>query len=253
MKTFLKTNPTDIIDIDPERIVIRINRKDDASLISFSIEIINLEGIGLPKDASVILVASSTYNEVRISLGEVSSIVKPKETSLLDLESAEVDFRLFLVLKPNPRIIASCESPEIIDEISGGRMSLFSVHFKDLGERMWELGLNASTKPIIRVHNNPGLGVRQGFELRDYFVRGLILPAAVEQTLMYLIHNPASDENLTTWQNIWTTYLEEIDEELPDLNELNISQIMEWSKHIASIFSNNVKFASKLLSNLEEK
>jgi hypothetical protein len=247
-RSFYRTNPTNVFEIDPGAICIRVSRAKDGLLSSFSLEKVSLDGLGLPPTASVYLAATSTYNELRFDLGPVSTVKQPLDTSLTGLDAVTADFRFFVVNTPDPRIIASCEDIEVTDSIDSQRTSLFVIQYIDLGERLWALGLTAGSKPVIKVHNNPDLGVRAGFDSRDWFVRGLILPAAFEQALFYLLHNPAPDEKESTWQNIWADYLEEIGEEIPDLEEVDTSEALEWCRKVATKFCSSAMFSSQHLA-----
>jgi hypothetical protein len=247
-----RTNPTGISDIDAQRVRVKIKRYSSGVCASFSVEHIDFSGLALPSDGEVAIVASSTFNEVRTGLGKVSDPQKLQDVSLGALESESVAFRLIVTQPPQPKIAASCESIDVIDEVATSPLALFNVHYTDLGERMWDLQLSSSHKPLIKVHSSPKLGLKAAFERRDFFVRGLILVNAFENTLAFLAMNPATDDNPNTWQNIWEEFLLEREEEIPECDDTgDFAEVQDWAKRVALDFAHEVRFVSQHLAQQE--
>jgi hypothetical protein len=247
-----RTNPTGIREIDSQRVRLELKRNTASFCESFSVKHIDLDGLHLPPEGDVTVIAASTFNELRVELGKVRDVQKLCDVSLSSLDSESVSFRLIVTEPPNPQVVASCESVDVVDEIATSPLALFNVHYTDLGERMWDLQLSSTHKPVIKVHSSPRLALKSSFERRDFFVRGLILVSAFENTLVFLAMNPVTDDNPATWQNIWEEFLLERDEEIPDCEDASdLAEVQDWAKRLSLDFAHEVRFVTQHLAQQE--
>ena len=212
---FFRTNPTGIQPIDRSLISIRVRRNTAAEIDAFSLDKLDLGTLKLPAKAPVVITVNSRFDEMRIDAGTVGALKLPKNAPIDGLDTSNLIFRAFVTEEEGHKILASCESIRATEEDGKDRAPLLVVHYEGLGERMWDVKLSDGNRPVLRVNNNTDLDLRGHFETCDPFVRGLIVPQAFEQALVYLVLNPAGDGDLSKWQNIWTTFLEDRSIEIP--------------------------------------
>ena len=262
MKSFLRTNPTEIIDIEAPDIVIRVTRNADFTVARIIIQQIKLDNYRskLPRNSEIFLIASSAFEEKRIFLGEIEKFVSNREESLSEFATESVFLRLFIVDKNDAQILASCEKPCIIDELHSSKKSLFAIQYLDLGEQLWSLKISEddNQKPRILIHNNPVLQLKTKIDQKDSLFRIAILPASLESVLFHLALNPVVEPGISSWKKDWRDYCELQGIELPDENindEYTTEQIEErlkWAKDSSDKVFASIKAVTQLIKYNEE-
>jgi hypothetical protein len=232
-----------------------VRRNTAAEIDAFSLDKLDLGTLKLPAEAPVVITVNSRFDEMRIDAGTVGALKLPKNAAIDGLDTSNLIFRAFVTEPEGHKILASCESIRATEEDGVDRASLLFVHYGKLGERMWDMKLSDGDWPILRVNNNTDLDLRRHFETRDPFVRGLIVPQAFEQALVYLVFNPAGDEDPSKWQNIWTAFLEDRSIEIPLAPDsiLDLEDLQSWARQTATQFANEVKFVTRSVEKKESR
>jgi hypothetical protein len=241
-----RTNPTGIQIIDRSVLAITVRRNAAAAIESFSVDRLDLAHMELPGAALATIVAYSGFDEMRIDAGTVADLKLPKNVAMNGLDTGGLIFRAFVTEPSGFKLLASCEGIRAVEEDGIDRLSLLSVHYEDLGERMWDVKMSGGGWPMLRVNSNAELDLRRYFETYDPFVRGLIVPQAFQQVLVYLVLNPAPDTEPRKWQNVWSAFLEarsiEVPEAPQDVTELE--DIQKWATNTAARFAHEVRFVT---------
>lgn len=263
MKSFLRTNPTKIQDIDPSDVVIKIIRSPDFLVEKIFIEQVKMDTYRakLPKQAEVYLIASSAFDERRICLGQIDSILVNREESLKDFSTDTVFFRLFVVDKNDPKILASCEKPHIIDELHSSTRGLFDTQYLDLGERLWGLTIseNDDHKPKILIHNNPVLQLKSRIDQKDKFLQIMILPASFESVLFHLVINPPVEPGVKSWKKDWQEFCEREDIIIPYEDSTcgytsdQIQSFLVWAKGATDKVFSTIKGVTHAMRDIEDR
>lgn len=238
------TNPLKIAKIARNSIDLVVNRDNRGIARSFVVNELALGRYKLPDDARVKLFAYSKTREQRIDLGTVQS-------SRLGVQhSFEIDtggifhFRLVVCQPNSPNIIAACEGLRPSSETDdAGRQPLLSVDVcNDLGERLWDVVLDGEAEPVLRVTDDPEIGMLA--QLRGSPVyQALIIPQAVELVLFHLSQNRSDDGD--NWQAKWNRYLSHRGIEFPE-DDAEIVDCLTWARSEAQRFATEQKFLSRV-------
>ena len=248
-----RTNPTGLQDIERSWVSITVRRNEEAKIDAFSLHKLDISQLELPNDAPVSLLAYSGFEELRVDLGTVGSLQLPKDVPLGSLDTSGLIFRLFVTKPAGYAIIASLEGIRPKEDDGEDRAPLLHIEYKPLGERMWNLMLSGGLRPILQVNDNVELDLRSRIETRDVLIRGLIVPQAFEQALLYLVMNPVIDEDPARWQNVWTQYLQDRGIEVPDLSDISeLETLLKWARDTAGRFALETQFVSKAVAKKQE-
>ena len=133
-------------------------------------------------------------------------------------------FSLFVV--EGFKVRASREKVKVKDDFHDqNREGLITFEPEEnMGEITWRLDpVDGSKEPVIKVNNDPTVGIMDQLYSGNTLFRGLIVINAIEQYLYILARETNDDE----WTNKWKLYLSErgIDE-FPDPNDN--AEINEW-------------------------
>ena len=262
MKSFLRTNPTKIIEIEAADIVIKVIRNTDFTVERIIIQQIKLDNYRskLPRNSEIFLIASSAFEEKRIFLGEIENVVSNREESLSEFATESVFLRLFIVDKNDAQILASCEKPCIIDELHSSKKSLFAIQYLDLGEQLWSLKISEddNQKPRILLHNNPALQLKTKIDQKDSLFKITILPASFESVLFHLCLNPVVELGISSWKREWREYCELKEIEFPneehsdEYSSEEIDQLLKWAKNSTEKVFASIRGVTNAIKCIEE-
>ena len=247
-KTY-RTNPTRLQKIERDRVGINVRRDPAGKAVAFTLDRLELTDLELPAEAVVALVAYTIFDERRVSLGTVGALTLPGEVSLSEMEAPVVTFRIFVRQPDGHVLLATCEGIRAREETPLGRTPLLAILYAPLGERLWDLHLSGGSEPVLRINDNRDLDLRAEFDTRNPLVRGLIVPQAIEQVLVYLLLNPVNDDDPAKWQNVWNAWLKSRSREVPELREFaDLPEAQEWARQTTDLFSHEVKFTTQAIA-----
>jgi len=262
MKSFLRTNPTKILDIQSSDITIKIIRNTDFVVEKIVVQQLKMDSYRtrLPKQSEAFLIASTSFEEKRINLGNIDNLNANYEESLKEFCTDTVYFRLIVVDKNDFKILASCESPYLIDELHSSRKGLFDIQYLDLGEKLWSLKIseNDNQKPRILIHNNPVLQLKSKIDQKDPLFRMMILPSSFEAVLFHLALNPAVEPGIQSWKKQWQEFCELHEISFPDENSDDyftseeIEAYIKWAKDTTERVFLGIKGVAKAIKSIEE-
>jgi hypothetical protein len=242
-----RTNPTSIMSIDRELVELSVKRNNDQTIQSFSVNKLSLGSLGLEQNNNVTIIAyQGNDDQVRFNIGSVSNIKFPQNEPVKINGKSSLTFRVIVSDPQTFKIVASCEGIKILEEDGTSRDGLIDLEYSsELGERFWDLKLESARKPILRVNNNELLGLRRGFDSKNPFTRGVVLPQAIENCLFYLVMNPSQGEGTQYWQNTWYSFLEDRSYEIPETPEeiTEIEQIISWCRDTATKLASEFGFS----------
>ena len=188
---------------------VRIRVADDGQRRRFDAEI-ELDGLGLPQDASLFVEAYHRAAYRRFDFGTVGDPHPPSERWLDGIPVRKPLFRVKVVLLAKDgiaRILAAADTvvPEDSDRQEDARQSLLPVEYEDLGDRVWVLDLD-SDWPRLRL-NERFQGIREAARSGPDFL-ALVYPevfrAILERALGEGRFDPDCDDD--DWGTLWLRF-----------------------------------------------
>ena len=251
-----RTNPTRIQRIEKSAVGISLIRDEQAKPVSFSVNKLDLSSKQLPPAALVFVTVYSDVNELRQDLGSVAALKLGNDISLSSFGSANgLYFRIFVREPDGYRLLASCEGLQANrdGEDDQSLRSLLWVEYEDLGEELWQMRLSGGSRPILVLNDKHPMDLRAKLEARDPFIRALIVPHAIEQSLMYLALNDPPDSDDSHWQNEWLRSLpiygaEEPPEKVEALADMQ--KVFDWARASASKYATRIRLGALLASSI---
>jgi hypothetical protein len=215
----------------------------DAFSFSSATATINLSGLGLDADATVVLEAYFRSSSMRFSCGTVAVLRPPKSMVLSEVDrGGAIHFRLLVIAADNSgRILASAEGLRPHQKLdSPDRQPLLTVRERDIREQLWKLDLNDRNGPVLLINSKvPGFAARLRAEP---LLQGLILPHALREVLRHL---PAEGETEDDhdWGDGWRKFLVGLDapSEPEDPDEEESKE--DWIEDVVERFSSLKCFA----------
>lgn len=243
------TNPLRIKRIARHQIGLVVHRNTAGLAQSFVITSLNFDGLKLPSDARVKLLAYSKTNEQSVDLGTVAKADLGRSVPFSFDTGSPFQFRLIVCDPKGPEILASCEGLRATDETEeAGRQYLLPVEPSDnLEERLWELRVDADSEPVLYVNSDEEIGMIARMR-GDPIFQALILPQAIEQVLVYLVDHLEDDEG---WHGKWNAYLSARNIDPPDDPE-DEDGCAIWARSVAQKFANEHKFLMKARTKVQE-
>lgn len=238
-------NPTGLQRLDKKYVQIFWDKESN----TFSITEIDFSKLALPLNAEVILIATSRESEKRYVIGTVANLnKKPQREPLEELgEGKSITFRIIVHEPGDPKLIASCEDIKpTLQDIKEGE--ILPIEYRsDLGELFWKLDLDEEGDrfPELIINNSAELQLEAKMRGHDPYIRGLILPAAIKDLLVYLAHQ-AGSPTPDSWQDRWGVYLESKGIDVPSSDQFGeLDDIIRWASKTVDILMTEFKFASK--------
>ncbi len=238
-----RSNPTNLREIPKNRVNISVGQNGDGRF--FVLDRLDIEGLKLGGDLSVICIARAGRSSQRYELGMVSSWSHESQ-SLAGLDASEpLRFRIVLHEPGNPRLVASAERIRPMDDSQSE--SLLPMEPADLGERLWRLDLR-DDGPVLLI-NMTVFPSAAGVENFPPF-GSLVLPEALHKVLQYIAANPSclDDDADEAWSG-WSAWLEAMGAEKPPEDEAEQDQ---WCREAVANFCQRHRFASKLREDLRK-
>ncbi len=248
-KVHHRTNPTRLKSIDRKNVEILLSRDESARKISFSIQRVEIADLDLPSGALVFLTAYSSLSELRLELGTVENLNLRKSVPLVGFDTTQpVWFRLFVRLPDQHRLLAACEglSARGEGEDEHDRKALLHVEYEDIGEELWNLVCSDDQHPTIVLNSAHPLDLRGKFDSHDPVTRALIVPAAVERTLLLLALHPPKDESDDRWQVKWKRAISQLGADSPpEISDLDdFEQAQKWARETCVRFAQSMKLGT---------
>ena len=163
--------------IQQHRISIELHETDDDSLFTFTADL-NLQGMGLPSDALVVIIANRGNVAIRFDWGTVAKLSPPQDCRLIGIAS-NPSFRV-MALAPDGsgRLLALAE--RVKPKRGSTSSSLLWLQEEDLGKEVWRLDF-ADDNPTMLVNKNiPGISVAVR---EDDTFRALVIPEVLRAIL----------------------------------------------------------------------
>ena len=246
-----RTNPTGLVDIEKDDMTINISQDFKSGALEFyRVTKLELESYNFPNDALLIIHAYSRFSESRSGIGTVGNPDISYSFPAKDFNNSAVTFRLLVKMQGANKLLGTCENIRVTqgDQDTQPGKTLLHVRYENLGERLWKLDAVGGTKPIVVVNNSSKFDMRSRMDKKDAIVRGLIIPQAFEQSLLYLAHYWDAGEE---WQEHWKNFLFELGQDEPeDMSDLKQRDV--WVSEAIIKFVSRVKFAS-LAANWEQE
>ncbi len=239
-----RTNPTRLKKIHRQSVEVTIELDPvDAGATAFSISRLDLDRYELPEDSDLVAVAYSGHHEMRAEIGTVGKPKIGKKFAFdYDLAGAST-FRLLVRKQSSPVLLASCEQIKATrdGEDKTSSQSLLHVSFDDIGERLWRLQQQGGDRPVLVINNCEQPDLKGKLAMKDPVMRGLIVPQAFEQVLIYLADHWDSDDGEDHWVADWKRKLVELDVEDPP-SPGEVDNVRRWASDATDSFCDLCKF-----------
>ncbi|MDZ8118204.1 hypothetical protein [Pontiella agarivorans] len=219
----------------------------------------------LPHDAAIYVEAYHRTKYNRFSYGTVSNILPPDNRALDAFTPADLQdirFRVKIVDESamHGKILALAEGVSAIseEERTANRMSLIGVNEEDLGNRIWELDLEASDMPWLKV-NSKIPNVQTLLRSDDMFFCA-VYPEIVRQILSYILiyceedytlQDPDPNDETPDWQYRWLLYGKTLCNEKWPRKDLNEELSIEWIEKSVDGFCRNQRIMQRISGLLE--
>ena len=230
-----RLNYTQRARLEQHRINIELHETDDDTPMSFSAEL-DLDGMGLPSDALVVIIANRNRSEMRFDWGTVTNPSPPQNRQLTEIPS-NPSFRV-MVLAPDGsgRLLALAD--RIKPKRGGLQESLLWLKEEDLGKEVWRLDF-ADGNPTMLVNKNiPGISaaVRE-----DESFQSLVIPEALRAILTraLIVDEYDIDDDEGSWSE-WIGFVRNFyTEEFPSTSDGNgePTEKSEWIEEAVEAFT----------------
>lgn len=185
--------------IDQQRVAVRIEERDDGAPPAFTAEL-NLDGLELPSDASVIIEAYSGRAALRFAWGEVGALAPPLDRRLVDMP-VNPSFRVKVVTPDGSGVLLAMAN-RVRPHREQHHGSLVWLKGEDLGKEVWRLQFAGTGAPTLLVNENiHGIGEAV---LHDNAFRGLVMPEVLRAMLTraLVVDNYAPDDEGGDWNEL---------------------------------------------------
>ena len=221
---------------------------------------LNLENLGFPGNALVVLEAYHRSSGKRFNLGRVSALKVSEELNLSEVDrSGSILFRLKVVdseVEPG-KLLGSAERLKPKGEDDGeGRRTIFPIKYEDLRHDVWKVDTVYGDRPILVVNKRiPGFDQRL---LKSALVRAILLPAALRFVLKELVKDDhtGQDDDEVGWKEEWFEYCQKELGMEKDPREFSMdskdNEKEEWIDDAVARFCENHKFVDKITDSSEE-
>ena len=233
--------------IEQQRISIELH--EDETPFTFSAEL-NLDGMGLPPDALLVIIANRDRVAMRFDWGTVAKPAPPQDCRLTDIAS-NPSFRVMaLAADGSGRLLALADG--IKPKRGRVNVSLLWMQEEDLGKEVWRLDF-ADGNPTMLVNKNiPGISaaVRE-----DEAFRALVFPEALRSILTraLIVEDYAIDDDEGSWAD-WIGFVRDFyGEDLPAASpddDGDDTAIAKWIEDAVNAFTTKRFHASDQYANV---
>lgn len=176
---------------------------------------LDLEGMGFPADAKIIMEAYHRSSGMRFDCGTVGELRIPPVLVLDEVDhSGSVLFRVKVIDEDSDtgKILGSAERVQPkSEEIQDDRKSLFPVLFRDIGPQIWHVDFADPGAGPILILNRRIPGISQLLH-ENALLQGFLLPAAFRFVLERLVRQEDAgedDEVGSGWKAEWLEFCSE--------------------------------------------
>ncbi|WP_223478071.1 hypothetical protein [Oricola indica] len=173
---------------------------------------LNLEGLGFPADARVVIEAYHRSSGMRFDCGTVGDLQIPPVLTMDEVDhSGSVLFRVKVIDEESDtgKILGSAERVQPrSDESEDGRKSIFPVLFREIGEQTWYVDFADPSAPPTLILNRRIPGISQALQ-DNPLLQGFLLPAALRFVLERLVRQEDAgedDEDESGWKAEWLEF-----------------------------------------------
>ena len=214
----------------------------------------SLDSSKLPGDAALYIEAYHKNTSQRFHFGTAGSPIPPENRTLDQLDlSGPILFRVKVVDDSDKigRLVASAERlrPKE-DEEEESRASLMTFKSTDLGDLTWKMSFLPDNKPVLCI--NSRIPEAKGQLMNNPVFQGLILPAALRETLMFIFLNIAEeDADEDSWHKPWMDFANFIaPEDKPD--SADPFELNDWIDDVITEFSRRHELCEMLVTRMED-
>lgn len=202
-----RINFTDRVKINKDKVTISLHSKDELKWFDAVIEI---EDLGFPKDASVIVEARYKGLKQRFSFGTVGKMSPPASTVISDIPNTEYFYFDVVVVGKKGKILGVSKNITLGTETKSiGRTSLLPVNIIEMGNEIWRLGFDSTDdgRPIIEI--NKSIPEISTIAKTDMMFMSLVYSSSVRQILdRYLrLVNTDQEYDEETWLTQWNKFV----------------------------------------------
>lgn len=202
----------------------------------------------LNPDAKVYIEGYVASTAMRFPFGTVNEITHPADTTLREIDTGNVLFRVKIVDESGEigKLLASAEEIRPAGqegEESEGFRSFFPLVMANLGQAIWKVEITKSDRPRLLLNNQiPGLREKL---LSDPLLQGAILPSAMQNVLDKLLNSSEFDD--AEWASDWKNFVESLCGEVfpPEDEELDEEDVSPIIENAVVAFIENKRFAEK--------
>jgi hypothetical protein len=185
--------------IPRERIMIGVNGSGQSAVLGATF---NLQGLGFPDTARVVLEAQAGWTVQRFEFGTVSHYAQPLDVRLSEFQSTNgLLFRLKVIATGDAdgRLLGVADQLKPSGDVEQAALQSFVVvRPQDLGDRVWKIDFDES-QPLLLV--NSRLPDHHDF-LKRKDVAALVLPDALQRILERAADVGADDELEDGWRTV---------------------------------------------------
>lgn len=208
----------------------------------------------LPGDATLFVEAYHKNTSQRFHFGTAGSPIPPEDRTLDQLDlSGPILFRVKVVDNSERigRLVASADRlrPEE-DEEEESRASLMTFKSTDLGDLTWKMSFIPDSKPVLCINNR--IPEAKGQLMNNPLFQGLILPAALRETLLFIFLNIAEeDADEDSWHKAWIDFASFIaPEDKPETDDP--FELNDWIDGVVTEFSRRHELCDLLVTRMED-
>ena len=232
------SNPTGLVDLDKQRLSILVD--ESGKRLAFSLARLDLSGLALPADLTVVVVARRGNAEERVELGSVSGWDKSFRYLTELGEDGSWSFRVLLLVPGSAKLAAAAEN--IRPEGQGDSSSFIALEPADLGQRPWEITILEQEGRAVLYFNKEIYHSSAEAEADKFFI-GLVLPEAVRQLAGWVARNPSVLED-PPWE-AFRSWLE-LHGITEDLDMDNDDAKHDWCATVVNAFCERFQFVALL-------
>ncbi len=238
-RTASKSNPTNLLEVDRQRIVIDVDREQTPWTVSLTQLV--LDGLPLPPDLEVVLEARAGSSMQRFSLGSIREWDR-KRMALdeLDLDSL-LRFRVLIHAPGNPLLVASCENLRSRSLDDAG--SLIAMEPADLGEVAWRLEWSEDEPTLLF---NPNFFANARGAIQNPAFCALVLPEVARQIAHRIASAPAVANESGHPLHDWALFFRSIGFNAWPPEEPSDETVSRCASSAASRFAQEMQLGAKL-------
>jgi hypothetical protein len=202
----IRLNYTGRKRIARDRVQLRVRQVDGAPVLD--VVRIDLQNLGLPGSATLVVEAYRRSRYIRCSAGTVSAPTLPSGVTLGEFEAAESPLFRVKVVSPDGeagKLLAVADQLKPIVEGEEPQNSLLSVAPADLGQQLWRLDLSDDYPQLLV---NIAVGDWRNFAAMPFF-SALVLPEALRQVIEWVVQEPSDLDEEDTPRALWVGFLTE--------------------------------------------